>query len=204
VFALDAWNDVVARDRVKMNSGGAIALPSATSRVMADVNNATVRVENGAEVTSVGDINMGTRSTADVYSQVAVDTYGVAGAPQGESLARFQSLNLIDIGDAKVEALNDVNLGAGRTTVNNGSLTNNLSATARTDLFNNTLIPIDTDPTPTPSSTIRTRSTSGRARTSARCATPPSTRRRAPPVLPGSVSEGYLPRDARQDSKRHQ
>src|SRR5262249_12581282 len=62
VFNLDASNQVVARDKVKVDSGGAIALPGGKSLVFADVNDATVRVQDNADMTSVGDMNMGSRS----------------------------------------------------------------------------------------------------------------------------------------------
>lgn len=142
-FRLDASNEVVARDKVKLDSGGAISVPSASSRIFADVNNATVQVGDNAEMYSVGDLAMGARSVADLYTQAAVDTYGIAGAPEGNSVSRFLAVNRIEIGAAKIESLQDIHLGAGRNTL--GQL-NNLSAIARTDLWNNTAIPISTLP----------------------------------------------------------
>ncbi len=151
-FALDAWNSVVARDKVKVDSGGAIAVPGGESKILADTNAAAVKIgfaENGstagnqAELSSLGDIGAGARATADLYAQVAVDTYGVAGAPSGESVARVQAGNRVDVGNASLTALRDITLGAGQ---NTAGQENDLAATARTDLWNNTAIPISTKP----------------------------------------------------------
>ena len=143
-FRLDAWNDVTARDKVKLDSGGAISVPSAQSKIYADTNNATVRVGTGAELGALGDMNFGARALGDIYAQVAGDTYGVAGAPEGHSIASFKANNRVEIGaDATLLSLRDIKLGAGR---NSYEAVNNISAVARTDLYNNTAIPIDTDP----------------------------------------------------------
>ncbi len=142
-FRMDAWNEVVARDKVKVDSGGAIAVPGGESLIKADSNVAAVEIEDGAKLSSLGDMTFGTRSIADVYAQVAVDTYGIAGAPEGASLARFLGENSITIGDADLISLHDIYLNAGQDTA---GFKNSLSSTARTDLWNNTLIPLGGQP----------------------------------------------------------
>lgn len=143
IFTLDALNDVLARDKVKLDSGGAIAVARATSRILADVNDATVSVADGAQLSSVGDITMGARALGKITAQAAADTYGLAGAPEGSSVARFKARNSIDIGNAMVVSLNDINLHAGLDTVKR---VNEIATTARTDLYNKTAIPISTKP----------------------------------------------------------
>ncbi|MBU0750688.1 MAG: hypothetical protein KJ787_00105 [Gammaproteobacteria bacterium] len=145
VYNLDAWNDVTASDKVKMSSGGAISAASAKSAVLADTNNAAVRIGDFAEMSSVGDIALGARSVAELNAQAAVDVYGAVGvAPAGESAASFLATNTIDIGaGATMESLRDIKLAAG---ANSSGSTNDISTTARTDVYNNTAIPVNRDP----------------------------------------------------------
>ncbi|MCY7306706.1 MAG: hypothetical protein LH632_11260 [Rhodoferax sp.] len=144
VFKLDAWNDVTAIDRVKMASGGAISAASGKSSVLADTNNATVRVQDNAQLSAVGDISMGARAIANINTQTAVDVYGAVGvAPEGDSVSRFQAINTIDIGAAELSALNDVRLWAG---ANSSGTGNNIQTVARSDVYNNTAIPVNRAP----------------------------------------------------------
>ena len=143
-FLLDAFNRVEATDKVRMASGGAVSAATGASLIRADTNNATVRVGDFATLHGVGDIRMGARSIATLYAQTAVDVWGAVGvAPFGESLARFQGNNAVEIGAAEVLSLNDIRLSAGSSS---SGVTNQLSATARTDVFNNTAIPVNRDP----------------------------------------------------------
>lgn len=145
LFTLDAWNSIKAVDKVKMSSGGAVSAASASSAILADTNNATVRILRDAELESLGDMALGTLVTADAHAQVAVDVYGAVGvAPAGDSVSRVNAANSIEIGEGvRLESLRDINLIAGANTANQGSSVN---ATARTDVYNNTAIPVERDP----------------------------------------------------------
>lgn len=154
---LDAWSNLSATDKVKMASGGAVSAASGKSSIMEDVaasgsspaiiNRATasVVVAPAAELLSDGDMALGARSQANVYSQVAVDVYGLVGvAPEGTSVARFKGSNRVEIGAAaSLTSARDIRLSAGENTSGNGS---SYAATARTDVFNNTAIPVNRDP----------------------------------------------------------
>lgn len=143
-YALDAWNDITATDKVKMASGGAVSAATGASLIRADISNATVRVGDFASLAGIGDIRLGARSIANLFAQTAVDVWGAVGvAPFGESLARFQGINTIEIGAADIQALNDIRLSAG---ASSGGVANQLATTARTDVFNNTAIPVNRDP----------------------------------------------------------
>lgn len=144
-FALDAWNNVTATDKVKMSSGGAISAASGKSEILADTDEATVRVGALAKMTSLGDMNLGARSVANLYSQAAVDVYGLVGvAPFGSSTARFQAVNAIDISaGATLDSGRDIKLSAG---ASSGDSPNNIQTTARSDVYNNTAIPVSQDP----------------------------------------------------------
>ena len=96
-------------------------------------------------MSSLGDMALGARSIADLYAQAAVDVYGLVGvAPAGESVARFQAANAIDVGaGATLESLRDIRLSAGASTAD---AANDIRATARTDVYNNTAIPVNRAP----------------------------------------------------------
>ena len=144
-FLLDAANVVTATDKVKMSSGGAISAASGSSSILADNNNATVVIGAGASMTSLGDLSMGSRSVADVSTQTAVDVYGLVGvAPAGDSVSRFKAVNAINIGaDAALVTLRDLRLAAGANTAGEG---NKANVSARSDVFNNTAIPVNRAP----------------------------------------------------------
>jgi filamentous hemagglutinin family protein len=143
-FELDALNDVSARDKVKMNAGGAIALAKGKSIINATINNASVNIGQGAVVQALGDLNIGAKANADIGTTVAVDVFGLAGAPFGDAISNFVAANAVNISDdAQLLSLNDVILGAGVDTQGNE---NNLSVFARTDLWNNSALPLLHDP----------------------------------------------------------
>lgn len=144
-FRLDAFNQVTAIDKVKLSSGGAISAASASSEVLANVNQASVNVGPLAEMTSLGDMALGARSVADVRAQAAVDVYGAVGvAPAGDSVASFSATHVIDIGAGSVlTSWRDIRLSAGSSSTDQQTTVN---AEARTDVFNNTAIPVNRDP----------------------------------------------------------
>ncbi|MBE0588334.1 MAG: leukotoxin LktA family filamentous adhesin, partial [Hydrogenophaga sp.] len=151
-YKFDAWNDVTAQDRVKMASGGAVSAASGSSKVLADSNVAKVKVGDGAALSATGDLMMGARSVADISTQTSVDVWGLVGvAPKGDSVSRFKASNSIEIGAASLEAQNDIRLNAGASTLYNPETGSNTglnagAVVARTDVFNNTAIPVNRDP----------------------------------------------------------
>lgn len=140
---LAAWNEVEAYDRVRLDSGGAIAIARAESDIQNDKNDAKVRLGQGSTLLSDGDINLSARTDASIHSAARSKTYGLAGAAEGDSAAAIRADNRIELASgAKVEAEGDVHLMAG-TDRNNG---NDLYADAETRLWNYTALPIETDP----------------------------------------------------------
>ncbi len=144
MFAMDAFNAVVARDKVNMDSLGGVSVPDATSTVSASTTS-RVHIGNGAILTSLGDLNVGARNDTALSAQVAVDAYGLAGAPAGDTNADANSRNLIEVGDAALTAKRDINLNAGANS-DPDSPVSSVSTRARTNLWNNTAIPINQDP----------------------------------------------------------
>lgn len=163
-FQLDALNDVEARDRAKLDAGGAIAIARAESIVRYEnvagpgaprPNEARVTVGRDANLSSVGDITLAARTlirgtdgagnrTPGIDTNANAKTYGLAGAAEGNSQARAVTADRIVIGSgAALTALNDINLLTGR---DSGGAGNDIHVSARTDLWNKTAFPIQTEP----------------------------------------------------------
>lgn len=143
-FTLNAVNDVFARDKAKIDSGGAISVPKAVSEVESDVNDAIIQVGTDADLRSIGDIRMGARAKADIETKANSKTYGLAGAALGESLSLLHADNRITIQEgAYLRSDGDIWLTAGQDTT---GTKNDIDVSARTDLWNKTAIPIDIKP----------------------------------------------------------
>lgn len=163
-FDLNALNDVEARDRAKLDAGGAIAIARAESIIRYEnvenpnaprANEARVVVGDDADLTSVGDINLAARTlirgtdgngdrTSGIETNANAKTYGLAGAAEGNAIARANTASTVVVGaGATLESLDDINLLAGR---NSGGAANDIFVSARTDLWNKTVIPIETEP----------------------------------------------------------
>lgn len=141
---VSAFNDVFARDRVKLDSGGAIAIAKADSKVDVTRANATVDIESGAKLQSIGDIILSASGVYDIDTHSAGKTWGLAGAAMGGSLARVTAnyqvnvragSNMLGYGDVKLYAGQDLAGGSNQATL-----------VARTDLWNNTAFPVVNDP----------------------------------------------------------
>ncbi|MCX2983413.1 leukotoxin LktA family filamentous adhesin [Halieaceae bacterium IMCC14734] len=144
MFAFDAQNKVTAADKVRMNAGGAIALAKARSTISALTNHATVNIGAGSELMALGDIGMGAKADADISTTTAVDVFGLAGEPFGDAVSRFGANNSINVeAGATIVALRDLHLGAG---MNSASEESNIHVAARTDLWNNSALPLLHDP----------------------------------------------------------
>jgi urease beta subunit len=145
-----ARNDFDVDQRVRLDSGGAIAVARGVSVV--DIASGA-RVDVGdADLDSVGDLNLVARTQmADgVDARANVKTYGGAGAAKGKSEIDAHTVNKVDVsGGAELKALKDVRLLAGRNVAEGIDLVGERSVfdlTARTDLWNKTAFPIETDP----------------------------------------------------------
>ncbi len=138
-----AVNDIVVRDRVKLDVGGAISVARSESR--ADVD-ASANVKMGSDVTldTVGTAVLGARTRADVETSANAKTYGAAGAAQGISESNIRATEFVHVGaDTSIRTDGDISLYAGRDAEGRE---NALRAIARTDLYNKTAFPVETDP----------------------------------------------------------
>ena len=142
-FDIEALNDIEAYDKVKLDSGGAIANAKGVSRIYVNQADATVDVGDNAELRSVGAMRLGARTLADVETFSYVNTYGLSGSGTGTTRSEINADNAIDIGsNALLRAEGDLILGAGT----NGTEANDIDATATTRLYNKTAVPFNTDP----------------------------------------------------------
>nr|WP_285903131.1 leukotoxin LktA family filamentous adhesin [Alkalimarinus sediminis] len=143
-FTVNVFNDIEAKDRSKLDSGGAIAIARAESFIHNSQNTGRILVDDSAALTSVGDIRMGIKTRTHLDANANAKTYGAAGAAQGHSIASANVDNSIDIGsNATMDAKGDMNLSVGADT---SGVSSSYEIYANTDLYNKTVLPIETKP----------------------------------------------------------
>lgn len=148
---LTAKNDVIAKDSVRLDAGGAIEIAKAVSTINNTQNDALIDIGSGATLDSVGNIKLLAVLTADVETKTAVKTYGGAGAAEGQSASTVKANNKITLKSGEsasnltsMRADGDITLQAGTATNSAGQAA--ITAIAYTDLWNKTAFPIKTKP----------------------------------------------------------
>ncbi|MBO9717539.1 MAG: hypothetical protein J7507_12205, partial [Pseudoxanthomonas sp.] len=142
-LVVQAFNDVYARDRTKLDSGGAIAIADAESKVDVKQADARVSIGNGSDLYSIGDLVLSASGHFDIETAANAKTWGLAGAAMGESLAKVDANYTVDVGDVDLFAYGDLKFLAGYDVA--GAM-NKATLVARTDLWNNTAFPVVNDP----------------------------------------------------------
>lgn len=145
-FALDAYNEVIGRDKAKLDSGGAIAVAKSSSLFLVDRANATTQFGNNAQVINDhGNIGAGARSFVDLDTRAVADTYGLAGAPDGNAYSVYNGDNQLIVGSGALLRADDGNvfLAGGQSSA--GTPTE-INARSTVNLWNKTAIPISTTP----------------------------------------------------------
>ena len=141
-----ALNDAQAHDDAKLDSGGAISVAKAESdvRIGNSSNPITADVDIDGRIDSTANVELSARTLADIYASANAKTYGGAGAAQGFSRALVDSENTVNVDSgATVRSGNLISAFAGGDA---SGQTNDIDAEARTDLWNKTAFPIETDP----------------------------------------------------------
>ncbi|MDM0029447.1 leukotoxin LktA family filamentous adhesin [Variovorax saccharolyticus] len=149
IVQIDAQNDIVARDKAKLDSGGAISIARAASRISVLQSDATVSVGNDAVLTSDnGNISAGARANVALDARASANVYGLAGAPSGYADIRYTGSNRALVGTNALVHADDgaILLSGGQGT--DGSVTR-IDANATVNLWNKTAIPISITPEPT-------------------------------------------------------
>jgi filamentous hemagglutinin family protein len=145
-FNLDAYNEITGRDKAKLDSGGAIAIAKASSLFYVDQSNATASFGAGSSVTSdLGDIAAGARASIDLDTRASADTYGLAGAPEGNAYSVYNGNNQTILNADAMLLADDgaVFLSGGQSSTGAGTA---IAARSKVNLWNKTAIPISTDP----------------------------------------------------------
>jgi hypothetical protein len=152
-FAIDANNGIVAFDKVKMDSGGAVAVASANSIVDVHQNDATVTLgRNSTVISDSGNIDIGSRDEVQIDARSLVSTYGLAGAPSGTVDAIYNGSNRTEIADGALLVAQDSSVGQGAINVSAGEdsqqRAGSIAASAALNTWNDTVIPINGNPDP--------------------------------------------------------
>jgi ubiquinone biosynthesis protein UbiJ len=150
-FSIDANNTIVAYDKTKLDSGGAIAIAESDSviDVKQSVTNVTIGA-NAAIVSDSGNVNIGTRADVKLDARATANAYGLAGAPSGVGDAIYNGSSTVHLNDGVVILAQDPNNGAINIAAGQDSQQRPTSiiADASVNLWNKTVIPIDSDPDP--------------------------------------------------------
>ncbi|AKC87321.1 leukotoxin LktA family filamentous adhesin [Pseudoxanthomonas suwonensis] len=144
-LVVQAFNKVHARDRTKLDSGGAIAIADAESKIDVKQADATVSIGSGADLYSIGDLVLSASGHYDIDTSANAKTWGLAGAAMGESLSRVDANHDVRVagGNSQLFAYGDLKLYSG---FDAAGVMNKAILTARTDLWNNTAFPVVNDP----------------------------------------------------------
>ena len=144
-FSMNVLNDIFARDKVKLESGGLIPVARAESNFIA--TNIGLITIGAADIDTVGDIVMGTYTKADVKTESLVKTWGFAAGAEASTLSLVTSNHQIVLETgADLRAEGEINLAAGRDSTDFSSSPSRFEITALTDFANRAAIPISTDP----------------------------------------------------------
>ncbi len=157
LLSMEAYNEVIAHQKAKLDSGGAVAIASTEIAINATVNAQVSIGDDSDVVVDLGDIDIAAWSQADVEARSVSTTSGVAGAPSGEAYAIYTSNNNAVVGDDVLLEASSGTLPTDGTLPTNGTIsigaggglagrTANLRFRTTVDLFNNTAIPIDSSP----------------------------------------------------------
>jgi hypothetical protein len=154
---VEAYNEVIAHQKAKLDSGGAIAVAAAEVKIAVNAAAAVTVGPSSDVIVDIGDIALAAWGQADLEARSAATTYGVAGAPSGKAYAVYTGANTVDVDsnvrlvaadgitpmDGSLPTSGTVSLGAGAGLDGRQAA---LRFRTTVDLFNNTAIPIDSTP----------------------------------------------------------
>lgn len=148
-FNVDALNTIVAYDKVKIDSGGAIALAESKSVIDVTKNDAKVSIgANSAIVSDSGDINIGSRANVKLDARAVANAYGGAGAPSGKAWINYTGNSTTEVLGgtlilAKDASHGEINIAAGDDSQQQAS---SIVANTSVNLWNKTAFPINSTP----------------------------------------------------------
>ncbi len=134
---------VTGTDTGTMVTGGGIEGPYVKTNITANFNN-TVHVGSGVSLLSVGAVDIGDYAISTITTDVEVSTYGGVAAAGGESIAQVNATNTINIdANTNIAAYGNITIAAGQSA--DGFESTVLNATAKSDVYNWTALPVSTD-----------------------------------------------------------
>jgi hypothetical protein len=142
-FLIGAVNDIYAKDKVKLDSGGAIPIAKAESIIKyssnTDEGDNSIQIGD-ADLTSIGDINLSAYTSADIDTNSNVKTYGLASAGTGTTRTEVNTNHNIRLNNGShLVSGGKVNILAGRYSSNPSfSFANRYDLDALTDIYNKT------------------------------------------------------------------
>jgi hypothetical protein len=142
VVRLDVTSDITLHDKVVMNSGGAIPVATGVSKQEVKQDDNAVIFGSGSQVIAPrGVIQAGSRTDTDLDARVSVDTYGLAGAPDGVAWAKYTGGNTLTVDTTALlqASYGNVYLGAG---VSSYGTLNKFLINSDVHTWNKTAIPI--------------------------------------------------------------
>jgi hypothetical protein len=111
---LSSINDVFAYDKGALTAGGAIAVAEVNSTIT-NSNTATSSIGENAEVAAGNDVNVDSKTSANVEAVTYTEGFGLGASADGKAEVTVTADNDANIaGNAAVEAGNDINVFAGR------------------------------------------------------------------------------------------
>ncbi len=141
-FDLGASTNMIFYDRLKLDSGGAIASPNGNSTVEIQTNTAHVTI-GSATLLAMDDLDIYAGGDATIKSEVDTASYGLSGAASGNTVATYNADNKISLtSGADLQSFTDIGLRAGYTS--NGA--QQVDVKAETRVFNKTAFPINGTP----------------------------------------------------------
>ncbi|WP_038142443.1 leukotoxin LktA family filamentous adhesin [Thioclava atlantica] len=141
-FELGASTNMIFFDRLKLDSGGAIASPIGNSTVDVQTNTAHVTI-GSATLLAMDDLDIYAGGDANIKSEVDTTSYGLSGAASGNTTATYNADNKISLtSGADLQSFTDIGLRAGYTSKG----AQQVDVNAETRVFNKTAFPINGTP----------------------------------------------------------
>ena len=145
-FTLASLNDIVAKDKVAFTAGGLGAALVAESTIVSEKDWSKVHIGSGAQLLSLGQIDISARGQADAQALIEAEAYGAGTYTGANAELRLYPTNTVTIdAGALVHATRDLNVyaGASRGSGAIGYVRDGYTMDARSDTFAGSLIPID-------------------------------------------------------------
>jgi len=148
---MGANNKLNLFDETVLKAGGAISRAHVQTTHIADLS-AEINLDKNVNIISSGDLNIRTYIDSSITSSALVKTYGGIGDAGGMAYNKIDTEQIIKIGRKGVptsegiilESAGDMELAAGKSA--DGIWENNIDSETRTEIYNYTGIPVDTDP----------------------------------------------------------